>query len=207
MAAILKLLLELILFCKFHSNTSRRGASLTQRWYKIYKIGLEKEMQTFVSVAGMLPVARVQGGRGDEGNLVQICLDSVEAKTRFSHAAHTAAILLNTAQQIFNSMWKIGKLNCAFHNLFFFSKRIIQSIDTDSNAIQETSINFSFSLFKKFLIMILSLDHVWTNRGVWRGWVKGDEGFNSSWLPPQGAASRNPQGVSSQKPRDRISRW
>ena len=43
---------------------------------------------------------------GDEGNLTQICLDSVEAKSRFSHGGHTAAILLDTTEEIFNSIRK-----------------------------------------------------------------------------------------------------
>ena len=38
-------------------------------------------------------------------NLAQICLDLVEAKSRISHRAHTADILSDTRQRIFNSIW------------------------------------------------------------------------------------------------------
>ena len=75
----------------------------------IHKIGLTKEVQTFAQKPGPLLQAwyLLQEPReGDEGNQTQICLDSVEAKSWFSHDGHTAAILLDTAEEIFNSIWK-----------------------------------------------------------------------------------------------------
>ena len=38
----------------------------------------------------------------------------------------------------------------------------------------------------KFLFVAIIFGQI---EGVWRGWVRGGEGFNSSWLPPQGVAA------------------
>ena len=84
---------------KVTSNKRSSGRSLHAGGSSLIpKIGLKKP-GPLLQAWSLLQRPR----EGDEGNLTQICLDSVEAKTRFSHA-HTAAILLTTKQEMFNSI-------------------------------------------------------------------------------------------------------